>query len=208
MELSEIMRRIRLGDREALKELIARYGGGVYKRALAKTGDKALAKEITQKTFAELVTMLQKSGDDEGWQLWLDTLAGRNIDTLARMKSDVSYVKNELERELYEPERPAPAVQQPYAPRETYRAPSYERPAPRRQARPAPAQRRPQPARDDLWEPEKRRGGFGYGLGVLILILLCLLLLWAAAGICMNMGFLPRCDLGFSWFNANVFPFF
>lgn len=213
MELGEIMRRIRLGDREALKELIARCGGGVYQRALSQTGDKALAKEITQKTFAELVTTLQNSSDSEGWQLWLDTLASRNMESCARLRSDVSYVKSELERELYEPAGAggqAPAMRQPYAPRESYRGMPSDRPAavrrtPPQQTRPQAQPHRPQ---QRAQEPERARSGFGYGFGVFVLVALCLILLWAAAGICMNMDFLPRIDLGYTWFNTQIFPFF
>lgn len=235
MELSELMHRVRYGDRDALKELIARYGGQVYKRALAKTGDKTLAKEITQKTFAELVSTLQKNPDDEGWQLWLDTLAARNIDTCGRIKSDVSYVEKELERELYEESRlpaaeqrqPLPARQQPYAPRENPRQAqgAYGRPSvPSRpqQARYASGQRyagqpqpRPRPQGSAAYagaapEPPtvKPRNRFGYGLGVFVLIVLCLLLVWVAAGLCMNMGFLPKMDWGYRWFNEAIFPFF
>ncbi|MDO4571751.1 MAG: hypothetical protein Q4C13_00155 [Clostridia bacterium] len=213
MELNEIMRRIRLGDREALKSLIARYGGGVYQRALSKTGDRALAKEITQKTFAQLVLSLQQSEDSDGWQLWLDTLASKHIDALARAKSDMSYVRAELENELFEP-APAPAMRQPYAPEPR---PARRQPyAPERRSAPAgsPPRRHPDPrpqprsAGGEEFEPEKRRGGAGYGFGIFCLVLLCLGLFWMALGICMNMGFLPARDLGYAWFNTHIFPMF
>lgn len=236
MELSELMHRVRYGDRDALKDLIARYGGQVYKRALAKTGDKALAKEVTQKTFAELVSTLQKNSDDEGWQLWLDTLAARNIDTCGRIKSDVSYVERELERELYQEAAPPaaahwqamPARPQPYAPRDNARQAQGAYARPNTPARPpsAPPPPRYVPERPPSYAPqqpprrrppenaapepsfEKPRSRFGYGLGVFVLIVLCLVLLWIAAGICMNMGFLPKIDLGYSWFNEKIFTFF
>ena len=240
MELSELMHRVRYGDRDALKELIARYGGQVYKRALAKTGDKTLAKEVTQKTFAELVSTLQKNSDDEGWQLWLDTLAARNIDTCGRIKSDVSYVEKELERELYQEGQPhaagqwqhAPARPQPYAPRDNARqvqgaygrpaAPARPQPAAPQQTRYAAGQHAPRapqplprrrPPESAAYPPpaqlvERPRNSFAYGLGVFVLIILCLALLWIAAGICMNMGFLPKLDWGYSWFNEKIFTFF
>ena len=100
MELEQIMQRIRAGDRDALRSLIARCGGDVYQRALSETGDKARAKELTQKIFAQLVTTLQEKDDESGWQLWLDSLTARNLEADARMRSDLSYAADELERTL------------------------------------------------------------------------------------------------------------
>lgn len=35
-----------------------------------------------------------------------------------------------------------------------------------------------------------------------------LLLIWAILGLCMSMGWIPRADLGYSWFNQHVWPLF
>lgn len=241
MELSELMRRVCLGDREALQTLIARHGGQIYQRALAKTGDKALAKEVTQKIFSELVTTLQSNADDSGWQLWLDALAARNIEACGHLKSGAFSAKNETERAPYAETPPAktaqtqprpvapvtrqpyaprpaeaPAARQPYAPRPDGQA-GYARPAPRyvgAQPRPPRPDRQPRSAAApsheaavSLYEP-RRRNGFGYGLGVLVLCLLCLGLIWVAVGICMNMSFIPKYDLGYTWFDRHMFQFF
>ena len=40
------------------------------------------------------------------------------------------------------------------------------------------------------------------------MILLSLLFLWIVAGILMDLGILPYYDLGFAWFNANLYPLF
>lgn len=41
-----------------------------------------------------------------------------------------------------------------------------------------------------------------------LLILFLLLFVWVLAGILMDLGVLPKINLGYSWFNANVFPLF
>ena len=33
-------------------------------------------------------------------------------------------------------------------------------------------------------------------------------LIWAIAGLCMSMGWIPRADLGYSWFNGHFWPVF
>ncbi len=52
-----------------------------------------------------------------------------------------------------------------------------------------------------------RRRGLSAFL-IFLLILLSLLFLWAIVGILMDMGWIPAYDLGYSWFNENVFPLF
>ena len=53
--------------------------------------------------------------------------------------------------------------------------------------------------------PKKRR--FGY-LMLLALIIIIAVLVWAMAGLLMRLKVLPLCDLGYRWFNINIYPFF
>lgn len=101
MELADLVQRIRRGDREALKTLIAEYGAGVYRKAYQKTQDKELAREATRKTFAQLVTTLQEQWDMDGWELWLNALAKKNIETFGNIRTDMAFVQGELDRELF-----------------------------------------------------------------------------------------------------------
>lgn len=48
----------------------------------------------------------------------------------------------------------------------------------------------------------------GRGFGRILLILFLLILLWVAAGILMDLGIIPLFDLGYGWFNVNIFPLF
>lgn len=217
MELEQIMQRIRTGDRDALRALIAHSGGDVYQRALAKTGDKALAKEITQKTFARLVTTLQEKDCAGGWQLWLDSLAESGIEAALRQRNDLSCMAEELDKQLEtQPQgygRPfrgagAQPYGQPAAPRPQQTRPresAPERPQKRREQRPDRAVERTEDGSE--FEPEQGRGA-GFGFGVFVLVLLCIALVWVAGGVLMGMGILPKIDLGYSWFNANVLKIF
>ncbi len=119
------------------------------------------------------------------------------------------------------PASPAPAS--PAAPTETAFAalPQEAPPAPERPSRGAAS-----PAADyadyydDAWDPfaeedeeeaYARPSALGRFFSVMLLILfsvLILVLLWALAGLLMETGTLPAVDLGYSWFNAHIYPFF
>ncbi len=43
---------------------------------------------------------------------------------------------------------------------------------------------------------------------LILFSVLILVLLWALAGLLMETGTLPAVDLGYSWFNAHIYPFF
>lgn len=43
---------------------------------------------------------------------------------------------------------------------------------------------------------------------IILLLLFILVLLWAIGGILMDIGWIPEYDLGYSWFNENVFALF
>ena len=49
---------------------------------------------------------------------------------------------------------------------------------------------------------------FGWGLLVLVLVLVVLGLLWAIWGVAQTIFPLPQLDLGYQWFNTNVYPLF
>ncbi len=46
------------------------------------------------------------------------------------------------------------------------------------------------------------------GLAILILLSIVLALIWGLAGLLMRLRLIPAYDLGYSWFNANIHPFF
>jgi len=100
MQLSELVRRIRRGEKEAVKELVATYGSAVYQRAFERTNDKELAREAARQTFGQFVAVVQQQPEDDGWNLWFGDLIERNIATYAQISTDMLTIENELDHEI------------------------------------------------------------------------------------------------------------
>lgn len=214
MQLEELVRRIRLGDKNAIKELVAAYGNAVYQRAFERTQDKELAREAARQTFGQFVTIVQQQPEDDGWSLWFGDLIERNISTYSQISVDMRYIETELESELYQQEPALP--QQPALPLQPQksRGANPAQPSPARAAQPMTHQS-PRPvarsAREETFEEPaeaKPRKRSGQGFTVFLLVIICLLLVWVVAGVAMTMKWIPYYDLGYSWFNASVFRLF
>ena len=247
MQLSELVRRIRSGEKEAVKELVATYGSAVYQRAFERTGDKDLAREAARQTFGQFVAIVQQQQDDDGWNLWFGDLIERNISTYAQISTDIRTIESELDHEIvstasFSATSAAPAaapIKQAAEPDSLIWRPEAE---PAQQLKPEsfvwreqPEQLSPQKPektrrkergkdrgkkqeprahkesiRDEIFdEPysKKSRSG-GHALSIVLLILVSLLLLWVVAGVVMTLRWIPFYDLGFTWFNQNVFKLF
>ena len=116
MQLSELVRRIRSGEKEAVKELVSTYGSAVYQRAFERTNDKELAREAARQTFGQFVAIVQQQPQDDGWTLWFGDLIEKNISTYAQISTDMRTIESELDHELIETPAaytaaPAPAAQ-------------------------------------------------------------------------------------------------
>ena len=261
MQLSELVRRIRSGEKEAVKELVATYGSAVYQRAFERTNDKELAREAARQTFGQFVAIVQQQPQDDGWTLWFGDLIERNISTYAQISTDMRTIESELDHELVQTApaytaspayaaapaytAPAPAAQPAAKEPESFiwRAPEPEAPRKPEQTQlnwrdveePQPPRtpekgrrndkkrkqddrgREPEPRvhkdsiRDEIFdEPyrKKAKGGAGHGFSIVLLILVSLLLLWVVVGVAMTLQWIPTYDLGFNWFNQNVFKLF
>ena len=245
MQLAELVRRIRRGEKEAVKELVANYGSGVYQRAYERTKDKELAREAARQTFGQFVAIVQQQPEDDGWSLWFGDLIERNIATYAQISTDMRTIESELDQELEmscpppkpvappptlrfetEPE-PAPVYSEPTfdrapqtaksAPREESFSNSYQRDEifdepyqKKNQKKGKPEKVKPEKIKPAKAEKPERaaRGGSSRGSTIILLIIVSLMLLWVVAGVAMSIGLIPPYDLGYSWFNANVFRLF
>ena len=212
MQLEELVRRIRRGDKEAVKELVSAYGNSVYQRAYERTRDKELAREAARQTFGQFVAIVQQQPEDDGWSLWFGDLIERNIATYTQISTDMRTIESELDSEILSPVSAKPIPSAPA--RSDFAAP----PAPDSDsARPSETRTRGKGAvetnvREEIFdEPyqkkEKRRSG-GHAFSVILLILVSLVLLWVVAGVAMTMRWIPAFDLGYSWFNMHVFKLF
>ena len=62
---------------------------------------------------------------------------------------------------------------------------------------------------DDDYEEETKPRNKGLFIFCIILnVILILILLWFLGGLLVNLGVLPDIDLGYSWFNAHIYPLF
>ena len=248
MQLSELVRRIRSGEKEAVKELVATYGSAVYQRAYERTGDKDLAREAARQTFGQFVAIVQQQQEDDGWNLWFGDLIERNISTYAQISTDMRTIESELDHEIVSSAAvsapvsapvaaaPAPARQateqesfiwRPDAEPTQLRRPEPEPFAWREPPEPLPPQKpgkKPRRERGKKQEPRahkdsvrdeifdepynKKAKSGGHGFSIFLLIVVSLLLLWIVVGVAMTMQWIPYYDLGFTWFNTNVFKLF
>lgn len=210
MQLEELVRRIRRGDKNAIKELVATYGNAVYQRAFERTQDKELAREAARQTFGQFVAIVQQQPEDDGWSLWFGDLIERNISAYAQISVDMQFIETELEHELYGEQSAAAQPEQPQPPRQPY---TEKKSAARASApvREKAARSVASSSREEFFDeaPDSHtRKRSGQGFTVLVLVLICLLLLWVVGGVAMTMKWIPYYDLGYSWFNASVFRLF
>ena len=246
MQLSELVRRIRRGEKEAVKELVAAYGSAVYQRAFERTGDKELAREAARQTFGQFVAIVQQQQEDDGWSLWFGDLIERNISTYAQISTDMRTIESELDHEIIDT-TPAPAAKKPADQVQDFsnwraetQAPASRRAEPEQtnwSADSEPASTLPldkskqntrgrkgkekprrgetrvhhDSVRDEIFDEQYRnrdKSNSGHAVSIVLLILVSLLLLWVVAGVAMTMQWLPFYDLGYTWFNTNVFKLF
>ena len=61
---------------------------------------------------------------------------------------------------------------------------------------------------DDDYEEVKPRNKGLFIFCIILNVILILILLWFLGGLLVNLGVLPDIDLGYSWFNAHIYPLF
>lgn len=209
MDLEELVRRIRFGDKTAIRDLISIYGNSVYARAFERTQDKELAREAARQTFGQFVSVVQSQPDEDGWSLWFGDLIERNIAAYAQVGSDMSVIESELERELYDAPQPAAAPParpvQNAAPQRT--APE-ELPPLDKASRSSGRSGRDETFDEAYAAVRKRKRNRSHPVTVILLVIVCLLLLWVVGGVAMTMKWIPFYDLGYGWFNTHIFQLF
>ena len=217
MQLEELVSRIRRGDKEAVKELVSAYGNAVYQRAFERTHDKELAREAARQTFGQFVAIVQQQPQDDGWSLWFGDLIERNISTYAQISTDMRTIESELDHEI---DTPVPAPSASFAEPDPLDESEDEiwRPldAPKKaekKSRKGKASKKKggKEAKDEIFDDpykKKQPSGSKHSLSIVLLVILSLLLLWMVAGVAMAMRMIPFYDLGYTWFNQNLFKMF
>ena len=188
-----LQERIHLGDRDAFRALYSEYSRDVYLTAQEMLQTEAQSRAVVKQVFLRIYRELL---DADGP---IDT--DRRIEALTNEEIRIQRIAagntgSEILQQVHTPRR----LDRRHAAQQLAAAVP-EPPLERAKARYRFAETPPAPPAQ-----EHRRGG--QIAGAILLALLCLLLLWALAGMMMSLGWIPRLDLGYSWFDQTVFCLF
>lgn len=109
-----LVERAQSGDRDALGELLHKYGPGLYRSVLLpRLGSEALAKDALSETYAKVVANIAKfTWQNVGFYPWLRTVALRvALDQLRAKKRLLLFDAEDLEREVDAAETATPTDQ-------------------------------------------------------------------------------------------------
>lgn len=178
MEPQKLIKKI--DDRDAVSILIGRYGNKIYARLYDRLHDKQLADEAFRKTvFSFLETVKRLESDDLTEALF--SCIAENVCREVQESADL------VQERVCPQETPAPVISE--AASESVEA-----------------VKDTEAVEDAEDEPSV---GHRWEIAVLLfLIVLVIILLWGVAGLGMQSGVIPRIDLGYTWFDRNVFPLF
>ncbi len=111
----ELVAKAQGGDRQALGELLHKYGPGLYRSVLLpRLGSEAAAKEALSETYAKVVANIGKFvWQNVGFYPWLRTVALRvALDQLRAKKRLVLFEEDDLAREVDAAQTQTPVEQQ------------------------------------------------------------------------------------------------
>lgn len=208
MVTNDLQKRIQNGDREAFRSVYTKYGRDVYLTALHALGSEEAARGVVKQTFLVLHNELMCALDDIDLGVRIRELAENELLLLEILKTGGGeQAATAVAARVKEPAAARPAAVEPPAVEEEPESaiPSDLPPLERTRA-----YMRADNAPGTAPKREKKSGSsrFGHGLSVFFLIVFLLLLLWTLAGVLMGLGFVPKFDLGYDWFNRSVFPLF
>lgn len=208
MITNDLQKRIQNGDREAFRSVYATYGRDVYLTALHALGSEEAARGVVKQTFLVLHNELMRAMDDIDLGVRIRELAENELLLLEILKTGGGeQAASAVAAHVKEPVAARPLTDTaPDAEEETETAIPADLP-PLERTR---AYMRADNAPGAAPKREKKSGSsrFSQGLSVFFLIVFLLLLLWTLAGVLMGLGFVPKFDLGYDWFNRSVFPLF
>ena len=192
MEPQKLIKKI--DDRDAVSILIGRYGNKIYARLYDRLHDKQLADEAFRKTVFSFLETVKRLESDDLTEALFSCIAEnvcRDVEESAepaQESCDLVQESADLVQERVRPqETPAPVISE--AASESVEAVEDTEAVEDAEDAPSVGHR---------WE-----------IAVLLfLIVLVIILLWGVAGLGMQSGVIPRIDLGYTWFDRNVFPLF
>lgn len=204
MVTNDLQKRIRGGEREAFRSVYAKFGRGVYFAALDALRNEEAARAVVKKVFLTLHSELMSTDDDLDIPPRIKALTQNELLLLQVLGSPSG---QEAAAAVGEQAR-ATAADEPLAAPEPIPADAGEKTLP---VDLPPLERTRAYMRADGAEngagakPTRRKK---HGFLTFLLVVFLLALLWVLAGVLMGLGYVPQLDLGYNWFNMNVFPFF
>ena len=206
MITNDLQKRILNGEREAFRSVYEQYGRGVYFSALETLGSEDKARTVVKKVFLLLHSELMRACDDvdihqrvrelaDSELLLLQVLGSASGEEAAAAVSAHTRAE-EAGEPLVDPD-PSGYADADGTPRPV-ELPPLERTSTYMRAESASFGR----------GKERAPRGRAHGFLTFLLVLFLLVLLWVLVGVLMGLGYLPKFDLGYGWFNTNVFPFF
>lgn len=208
MVTNELQKRIQNGDREAFRSVYTKYGRDVYLTALHALGSEEAARGVVKQTFLVLHNELMRALDDIDLGVRIRELAENELLLLEILKSGGGeQAASTVSARAKEPAAARSAAVEPLAV-EDESEPAIPADLPPLERTRAYMRADNAPGTAPKREKKSRSSRFGQGLSVFFLVVFLLLLLWTLAGVLMGLGFIPKFDLGYDWFNLNVFPLF
>lgn len=180
MDTTEMLDRIKEKDFKALFQLTEDYGWNLYSRLRKRFSDPELVNAAFNETISDFCSDLSGNDGKDAIESLLYAYAEKVCRRMEQApKCSIAFS--------------SPAAEFPNG---------FPNDAPDDFPNPAPAKKGKPEKR------ERRRGGFGFALCVLILLVGIAAALWVILGLLMDMQLIPYLDLGYSWFNMHVAPWF
>lgn len=203
MDSLQLLHGLKARDDEAFRMMVLTYGRPVYERLLARSGNKELAKEALKTALIDMYSTVSAADSSDPLEALLYRRAERVQEEMLCKPCEQMFF-NAFQATSVSGEKLIPvqkaAAFEPGVPADHDAAV----PAPEPAGEDAPAPSQPPTASQDALP--KRCLRTGVAAAFLSAGILCML--WVIAGLLMDMGLIPSFDLGYSWFNLHIAPWF
>lgn len=200
MSSVDLFERIKNKDNDALNDLMSVYGKRVYMHLLNGLGDVKLADMALKKTMLEFYDSVGKSDAEDPIEAMLYERANtvRKEMSKGAVQELISDAEEDMLPELSDIDSKFEAAFSEQSDEPDIEIhdelPDLE------------AESEADNTEDEI--PKKKSGCLIKLITTLIMIILFAAVIWVAAGGLMTAGYIPQYDLGYTWFNENIYPLF
>ena len=198
MDNNELLIRMKEKDEDAILQFMHAHGEKLYSRLLLRLGDRSLADKAFRDTIISFCKTITADDSSDPVEALLFGYADRASEDI--LKESLDAVIGDTLADAGALTRASAGAVAPAADKA---------PASSAEAQPEEASAAPAAVPEVPEQKGKARGGKGlFGLGLVVLSLGIAAVLWVILGLLMDMQLLPEIDLGYSWFSANIAPWF